>query len=286
MDHFAHQISKDATGRKPCDDGSRFGGFGIGDLVVDGAAFLAPMAGVTDLAMRRLARSFGAALAFSEMVASGELASGGRESFLRAQGEGVSPHAVQIAGCEAKSMAEAARLAQDSGADLIDINMGCPAKRVVGGAAGSALMRDLDHAARLIGAVTQAVKIPVSVKMRLGWDETSLNAPELARRAEAEGAKMIVVHGRTRRQFYRGDADWAAIRPVVEAVKIPVVANGDCRAPRDVSCSRDGSEISARYACTICVSAATGTAFAVSPSRVSANTSSSRRCISTLRGSR
>src|SRR5664279_1294768 len=129
MVHFAHQISNDATG-------ARFGGFGIGDLQVDGAAFLAPMAGVTDLAMRRLARKFGAALAFSEMVASGELAQGGRESLVRAQGEGVSPHAVQIAGCEAKSMAEAARLAQDLGADLIDINMGCPAKRVVGGAAG------------------------------------------------------------------------------------------------------------------------------------------------------
>ncbi len=111
--------------------------------------------------------------------------------------------------------------------------MGCPAKRVVGGAAGSALMRDLDHAAKLIGAVTRAVKVPVSVKMRLGWDEASLNAPELARRAEAEGARMIVVHGRTRQQFYRGEADWAAIRPVVDAVRIPVVANGDCRSPGD-----------------------------------------------------
>ena len=130
-------------------------------------------------------------------------------------------------------MAEAARLAQDLGADLIDINMGCPAKRVVGGAAGSALMRDLDHAARLIAAVTRAVDIPVSVKMRLGWDENSLNAPELARRAEAEGARMIVVHGRTRQQFYKGAADWAAIRPVSAAVKIPVVANGDCQSPQD-----------------------------------------------------
>jgi nifR3 family TIM-barrel protein len=213
----------------------------IGDLTLDGAAFLAPMAGVTDLAMRRLARKFGAALAFSEMVASEELANKGRESLLRAQGEGLFPHAVQIAGCEAASMAEAARLAEGAGADLIDINMGCPAKRVVGGAAGSALMRDLDHAARLIGAVTRAVKIPVSVKMRLGWDAQSLNAPELARRAEAEGARMIAVHGRTRSQFYTGAADWAAIRPVSDAVRIPVVANGDCRSPQDARTMLDES---------------------------------------------
>ncbi len=223
MNNFAQQLSSDQPGADQSDDQLR-----VGDLVLDGRAFLAPMAGVTDLAMRRLARRFGASLAFSEMVASDDFSAGGRESFLRAQGGGVVPHAVQIAGCEASSMAEAAKLAEDAGADLIDINMGCPAKRVVGGAAGSALMRDLDHAARLIGAVTQAVKIPVSVKMRLGWDEASRNAPELARRAEAEGARMIVVHGRTRQQFYRGDADWAAIRPVVEAVTLPVAANGDC----------------------------------------------------------
>ncbi|WP_296714390.1 tRNA dihydrouridine synthase DusB [Rhodoblastus sp.] len=212
----------------------------VGALVVE-PAFLAPMAGVTDLAMRRIARRFGAGLAFSEMVASGDFAQsasgqggkGGRESALRALGDGVSPHAVQIAGCEPDSMAETARLVEGAGADLIDINMGCPAKRVVGGAAGSALMRDLDHAARLIAAVTGAVKVPVSVKMRLGWDDDSRNAPELARRAEAEGAAMVVVHGRTRQQFYRGEADWEAIRPVCEAVNIPVVANGDCRSPRD-----------------------------------------------------
>jgi nifR3 family TIM-barrel protein len=215
---------------------AEFGGdLELGALKLDGRAFLAPMAGVTDLAMRRLARKFGAALVFSEMVASGDLSQGGRESLLRAQGGGLTPHAVQIAGCEAASMAEAARLVEAAGADLIDINMGCPAKRVVGGAAGSALMRDLDHAALLIRAVVRAVKIPVSVKMRLGWDEASLNAPELARRAELEGARLIVVHGRTRSQFYRGEADWAAIRPVVEAVSLPVVANGDCRTPQDAA---------------------------------------------------
>jgi nifR3 family TIM-barrel protein len=226
MLHFAQNLDK--AGDHVHSDGLQIGG-----LAVDGRAFLAPLAGVTDLAMRRLARRFGAALAFSEMVASGELARGDRASLRRADGDGVSPHAVQIAGCAPEPMAEAARLAEASGADLIDINMGCPAKRVTGGASGSALMRDLDLAASLIGAVVRAVKTPVSVKMRLGWDETTLNAPELARRAENEGAKMITVHGRTRQQFYKDRADWTAIGAVTRAVSIPVVANGDCCTVQD-----------------------------------------------------
>jgi nifR3 family TIM-barrel protein len=204
-------------------------GWRVGGLVLDGRAMLAPMAGITDLGMRRLARRFGAALAFSEMVASDARGRDRRESALRLQGEGVSPHAVQIAGCDPERIAEAARRAEGAGADLIDINMGCPARRVVGGAAGAALMRDLDLAQALIAAAVRATSRPVSVKMRLGWDRDARNAPELARRAQAEGAAMVTVHGRTRNQFYTGEADWAAIRATVEAVRIPVVANGDCR---------------------------------------------------------
>jgi tRNA-dihydrouridine synthase B len=228
MSDFAYQVGSPPGASSGGADSLR-----VGALAIEAPAFLAPMAGITDLAMRRLARRFGAGLAFSEMVASDDFSEGGRESLTRALGDGVSPHAVQIAGREPESLAEAARRVEGAGADLIDINMGCPAKRVVGGAAGAALMRDLDLAARLIAAVAGAVRIPVSVKMRLGWDEASQNAPELARRAEAEGAAMITVHGRTRAQFYKGSADWAAIRPVCAAVKIPVVANGDCASPQD-----------------------------------------------------
>ena len=202
------------------------------DLRVLGAV-LAPMSGVTDIGMRRAAQKFGAGLVVSEMVDSDFYNIGDLESRMKADGAGIAFHVVQIAGCEAGAMAEAARLAEAQGAAMIDINMGCPAKKVVGGLAGSALMRDLDQATRLIRAAVSAVSVPVSVKMRLGWDHGSQNAPDLARRAEAEGVALVTVHGRTRCQFYKGRADWSAIRAVVDAVSLPVVANGDCESIAD-----------------------------------------------------
>ena len=190
-------------------------------------AFLAPMAGITDLPFRRMAARFGAGLVVSEMIASEQLADGNPEATLKTEGDGVGLHVVQLAGCEAHWLSLGARIAESAGADIIDINMGCPAKQVTSGQAGAALLRDIDQAERLIEATVAAVTIPVTLKMRLGWDEQSIVAAEVARRAEAAGVAMIAVHGRTRAQFYQGNADWNAIRAVKDAVKIPVVANGD-----------------------------------------------------------
>jgi tRNA-dihydrouridine synthase B len=199
----------------------------IGDIALANRVLLAPMSGVTDAPVRRLAARLGAGLVVSEMTASDDLAQGRPISRLRCEAAGIGPHVVQLAGCQGHWMAEGARIAEAAGADIIDINMGCPARHVTGGQSGSALMRDLDHAVSLIEATISAVKVPVTLKMRLGWDDRTRNAPELARRAEAAGVQMITVHGRTRCQFYKGEADWSAVRAVRDATSLPLVVNGD-----------------------------------------------------------